>query len=105
MVMHYVKMRDEKGARSWYNKILFGGFEIRHMALIQIIKDQGWPFPKNFDETLLTVLVENNNIKEPTDSTLFSDEDMFEEDGKPRFNDDDVNKCTNIVRETLKSLN
>ncbi|CAI4358087.1 BAD_collapsed_G0012140.mRNA.1.CDS.1 [Saccharomyces cerevisiae] len=105
MVMHYVKMRDEKGARSWYNKILFGGFEIRHMALIQIIKDQGWPFPKNFDETLLTELVENNNIKEPTDSTLFTDEDMFEEDGKPRFNDDDVNKCTNIVRETLKSLN
>lgn len=49
--------------------------------------------------------MENNNIKEPTDSTLFTDEDMFEEDGKPRFNDDDVNKCTNIIRETLKSLN
>ncbi|QHS72541.1 Atp22p [Saccharomyces paradoxus] len=105
MVMHYIKMRDEKGARSWYNKILFGGFEIRHMALIQIIKDQGWPFPKNFDETLLTELIENSSIKEPTDSTLFTDEDMFEESSEPRFNDDDVNKCTNIIRETLKILN
>ena len=90
---------------SWYNKILFGGFEIRHMALIQIIKDQGWPFPKNFDETLLTELIENSSIKEPTDSTLFTDEDMFEESSEPRFNDDDVNKCTNIIRETLKILN
>ncbi|CAI4058970.1 Atp22p SKDI_04G5600 [Saccharomyces kudriavzevii IFO 1802] len=104
MVMHYIKIRDEKEARSWYNKILYGGFGIRHMALIQIIKDQGWPFPKNFDETLLAQLIEDNSIEEPTDDTIFTDENMFEESSGPGFNDD-VGKCTNIIKETLKCLN
>ena len=105
MVMHCVKIRDEKGARSWYDKILYGGFEIRHMALIQIIKDRGWPFPKKFDQRLLTQLVDDNNsIEEPADSTLFTDEAMFEEGSEPSFNDDDVNRCTSTIKETLKCL-
>ncbi|KOH01173.1 Atp22p [Saccharomyces eubayanus] len=105
MVMHYTKLRDEKGARSWYNKILYGGFEIKHMALVRIIKDQGWPFPKNFDETLLAQLIDNSSIGEPADNDLFTEEEMFEESSEHDFNDEDVDKCTNTIKETLKCLN
>lgn len=42
-------------AYSWYQKIYYGKFEIRHIPLIKIIKENGWKFPPNFDRNLLDI--------------------------------------------------
>lgn len=101
MVLRYLKLGNPKEAYTWYKKITYAGFDVRHSVLIKAIVDNGWEYPKNFDESLLDKI--DNTTTELNDDFLFLEGDgEFDDSGSHKTRDE---RSLSELIDLVKTLN
>ncbi|CCC70801.1 hypothetical protein NCAS_0F03170 [Naumovozyma castellii] len=97
MVFRYLDWNNKGEAYKWYQKIVYGNFEIRHRRLIEAIKSNKWEFPKHFNRELLETPDDNEPNFDGIDDIRRTELLLENEDDDGRKEEEEIGEVKTII--------